>query len=308
MRSATWGRRVIRMGFPAVLAGAVTWIPSGCAQTVRIDDRPDAGDLTPYGGPLDPNVPPVVDGDWFHPTMTTTWQWQLQPDAAGLINTGYAVDVYDIDLFDAPDSIIAELHAAGRKVICYFSAGSFEDFRDDADEFLPADMGKTLEGWPGERWLDIRSPNVHRIMLDRLDAAVLRGCDGVEPDNVDGFANDTGFPLTPTDQLAFNRFLANGAHRRGLGVALKNDLDQIPELVDYFDLSVNEQCHEFVECGLLQPFVDAGKPVFNAEYTAEFVDNEAARQALCANALEQDLRTLVLPLDLDDSLRFSCDP
>ena len=32
------------------------------------------------------------------------------------------------------------------------------------------------------------------------------GCDGVEPDNVDGYVNDTGFDLTAGDQLDFNRF------------------------------------------------------------------------------------------------------
>ena len=67
-------------------------------------------------------------------------------------------------------------------------------------------------------------------------------------------------------------------------------------------------CHEFGECDALQPFVDAGKPVFNAEYADSFVNDATERAALCANARDQDLRTLVLPIDLDDSLRFSCDP
>jgi hypothetical protein len=217
------------------------------------------------------------------------------------------VDVYDVDLFDVPDATIEELQEAGRSVICYFSAGSFEEFRADSGEFQPADLGAPLEGFSDERWLDVRSPNVHRIMRARLDLAVERGCDGIEPDNVDGFANESGHPLTAQDQLAFNRFLANEAHRRGLAVALKNDLDQIPQLVDYFDFSVNEQCHEFDECGLLQPFIDAGKPVFNAEYESRFVNIPAQREALCDDARAEQLRTLVLPLDLDDSFRFSCD-
>ncbi|MFQ5551082.1 MAG: endo alpha-1,4 polygalactosaminidase [Gemmatimonadales bacterium] len=145
-------------------------------------------------------------------------------------------------------------------------------------------------------------------MQARLDLAVQKNCDGVEPDNVDGFTNNTGFPLTATDQLAFNRFLANEARTRGLAVALKNDLDQIPELVDYFDLSVNEQCHEFNECDQLQPFITAGKPVLNAEYADQFVSDPVQRQTMCAAAVAQNLRTLVLPIDLDDSFRFSCDP
>jgi hypothetical protein len=265
-------------------------------------------------GPLDPDAAPVTQGDWYRPPVGATWQWQLQPTAGGKINTSYDVTAYDIDLFDASAALIDELHAAGRKVICYFSAGTYEDFRADSGEFLSADLGAPLGDFPDERWIDIRSSNVHRIILARLDLAMSKGCDCVEPDNVDGYANDHGFAvgadagLTATDQLAFNRFLANESHKRGLSVGLKNDLDQIPQLVEYFDFSVNEQCFEFDECDLLKPFTDAGKPVFSAEYASRFVNNAADRDALCADARNRNLRTLVLPLDLDDSLRFSCDP
>lgn len=266
------------------------------------------GDDSNGGSSIDRNMPPVTGGNWYRPTVETTWQWQLQPNAAGQINTAYDVGVYDIDLFEASPELIAALHAAGRRVICYFSAGSYEGFRPDAGEFAAGELGSTLEGFADERWLDVRSKNMRRIMLARLDLAVQKGCDCVEPDNVDGFVNDSGFPLTAEDQLAFNRFIANEAHQRGLCVGLKNDLDQIPELVEYFDFSVNEQCHEFDECELLAPFVSAGKPVFNTEYDARFVNSASERDAMCEDARELNLRTLVLPIDLDDAFRFSCDP
>jgi hypothetical protein len=256
----------------------------------------------------DNNPRPVTDGSWYRPVVSDRWQWQLQPDSSGLINTSYDVEVYDIDLFDAPDSVIADLHAQGRRVICYFSAGTSESFRDDFDEFLASDLGNTLADHPTERWLDVRSANVRRIMLARLDMAAARGCDGVEPDNVDGYTNNPGFPLTAADQLDYARFIANEAHQRGLSVGLKNDLDQIPELVDYFDFAVNEQCHEYDECEALQPFIEAGKPVFNAEYDDAFVNNAVQRAQMCSNSLDQDIRTLILPLDLDDSFRLACDP
>jgi len=245
---------------------------------------------------------------WYRPPLDATWQWQIQPDANGDINTSYDVDVYDIDLFDAPQSVIDALHADGRRVICYFSAGSFEDFRDDADQFMAAELGNTLDGFADERWLDIRSDNVRRIMRERLDLAMSKDCDAVEPDNVTAFNNDTGFDLTASDQLDFNRFLADEAHARGLGVGLKNDLEQIPELVADFDFAVNEQCHEFDECDVYAPFIAAGKPVFSAEYADQFVTDAAARDAMCQSSRDLGLQTLVLPLDLDDSLRFSCAP
>ena len=121
------------------------------------------------------------------------------------------------------------------------------------------------------------------------------------------FTNDTGFNLTSADQLTFNRTIANEAHERGLSVGLKNDLDQVPELLTFFDFQVNEQCHEFDECAALDPFITAGKPVFNAEYELRLVSDEVARAQLCDAARARNLRTLILPFDLDDSFRFSCE-
>ncbi|KAF1039354.1 MAG: hypothetical protein GAK35_03673 [Herbaspirillum frisingense] len=239
------------------------------------------------------------------PRATDTWQWQLR----GTLDSSYEVDVYDVDLVDTPQATIDRLHQQNRRVVCYFSAGSWEKFRDDAGAIPAADQGKTLKGWDDERWLDIRSAGVRRFMTERrLDLAVKKRCDGVEPDNVDGYANDTGFPLTAHEQLVYNRFLAAEAHRRNLAVGLKNDLDQVEALAGDFDFAVNEQCHEFEECGKQRPFTAKGKPIFNAEYKPDYRDNRMnARTRLCAAAKAAGIHTLVLPLALDGSFRFSCD-
>ena len=245
---------------------------------------------------------PVTEGSWYRPVVGVTWQWQLSE----AINSGYKVDIYDIDLFDTSPELIRKLQSSGSKVICYFSAGSYENWRDDAKDFNDAELGKLLEGYENERWLDIRSKNVLSIMERRMDLAAKKGCDGVEPDNMDGYTNNPGFKLTRADQLAFNRQIANAAHKRGLSVGLKNDLDQIADLVDYYDFAVNEQCFEYEECEALVPFIKAGKAVLNAEYKEEYVQDENARKTLCKQSSELRLSTLVLPLDLDDSFRFSC--
>lgn len=253
--------------------------------------------------PLAVDVDPVTEGDWYRPAKVARWQWQL----TGELNTGYDVAVYDIDLFDTPADRIATLQAAGRKVICYFSAGSSEDWREDFERFSDDDMGKKLGGWDGERWLDIRSTNVHAIMHDRLDLAAAKGCDGVEPDNVDAYTNASGFDLTAADQLAYNRHIANEAHRRGLAVGLKNDGGQAAALVDYYDFELNEQCHAYDECSELAPFTVADKPIFNAEYADDAAAAAELAAAVCPRARAADIRTLILPLDLDDSFRIDCD-
>ncbi|MFP3534108.1 endo alpha-1,4 polygalactosaminidase, partial [Burkholderia sp. SIMBA_042] len=88
------------------------------------------------------------------------------------------------------------LKSQGKRVVCYFSAGSSENWRSDYSQFTAADQGNPLDGWAGERWLDTRSANVRRIMTARMDLAKSKGCDGIDPDNVDGYTNNPGLPLT----------------------------------------------------------------------------------------------------------------
>ncbi|HEX5685750.1 MAG TPA: endo alpha-1,4 polygalactosaminidase [Ideonella sp.] len=239
------------------------------------------------------------------PKVTDTWQWQL----TGTINTSYDVNVYDIDLFEAPDAVMNKLHSEGRAIVCYFSAGSAENWRPDYNQFKPADLGKNLDGWPGERWVDTRSANVRKIMKARLDLAKQRGCDGVEPDNVEAYNNNPGFDgeLTAKTQLNYNRFLATEAHARGLKIGLKNDIGQLKALEPSFDFAVNEQCQQYNECGGYSVFTGKGKPVFSAEYKKIWRDDADARAQMCAKARSMNLRTLVLPLGLNDAFRYSCD-
>ncbi|MGF1689298.1 endo alpha-1,4 polygalactosaminidase [Photobacterium japonica] len=261
----------------------------------------DSGTIDPIS--IDPTtISPTTTGNWYRPVVLSTWQWQLN----GTVNSSYDVSLYDIDLFDASEALIQDLQAKNIKVICYFSAGSYEEWRPDATAFESAELGNALDGWPGERWLDIRSSNVLLIMKNRLDLAVQKGCDGVEPDNVDGYRNSTGFPLTGDDQLTFNRLIANEAHARNLSVGLKNNVEQINDLVDYYDFALNEQCFEFDECAFLTPFIEKGKAVFNVEYEEKYIQNTTDREALCAASLEKQFSTLILPLDLDDKFRQSC--
>ena len=114
----------------------------------------------------------------------------------------------------------------------------------------------------------------------------------MEPDNVDGYTNRSGFELGNKDQLRFNRWLSRQAHRRGLSIGLKNDLDQIPLLLNQFDWAPDEQCFEFEECDLLQPFVQAGKAVFGVEYEGRLED-------FCPPARQMQFSWLKKRLDLD---------
>gem|GEM_PF-6595113 len=54
------------------------------------------------------------------------------------------VDVYVIDLFDTNISQVKTLQSKGKKVIAYFSAGSYEDWRTDANSFKNPIIGKKM--------------------------------------------------------------------------------------------------------------------------------------------------------------------
>jgi endo-alpha-1,4-polygalactosaminidase (GH114 family) len=240
---------------------------------------------------LDPNDLPQ---DPWRPAPGTTWQWQL----VGEIDTSVDVEAYDIDLYDTPEAVIDQLHADGRIVICYFSAGSYEEWREDADAFPPVAIGDPLDGWPGEAWLDHRNPQVRSIMQARLDLAVEKNCDAVEPDNVDGYTNPTGFALTGADQLDYNRFLAAEAHARGLSIGLKNDVEQVADLVDEFDWALNEECVTYDECETTAPFIEQGKAVFHVEYVDDVADGDTLAELVCPQTALLGFSTLIKEWDL----------
>ncbi len=226
----------------------------------------------------------------WRPALNTSWQMQF----TGRLDLSVNAQMYDIDLFDNDASVVAELHARGRKAVCYFSAGSWENWRSDANQFPAAVLGKK-NGWPGEKWLDIRRLDVlGPIMEARLDQCRDKGFDAADPDNVDGYTNKTGFPLTYQDQLAYNIFLANAAHARGLSIGLKNDLDQINDLLPYYDWALNEQCWQYKECDLLLPFIRANKAVFNVEYSLK-------TKKFCSKANAMNFNSMRKKLSLDAS-------
>jgi hypothetical protein len=228
----------------------------------------------------------------WQPPPGTTWQWQLD----GPLDQSFDVEMYDIDLFDSSAGAVAALNAQGRKVVCYMSAGSWEEWRPDADLFPPEVLGKDYEGWSGEKWLDIRRLDLLApIMSARLDLCQTRGFDAVEPDNIDGYTNDTGFQLTYQQQLTYNIWLAQEAHQRGLSIGLKNDAEQVADLLPHFDWALTEDCFADKWCDEMTPFITAGKAVFAAEYT----DSGITPADFCPQAAALRFSAILKHRDLD---------
>ena len=260
---------------------------------VNLPTQPPSG---PSAIPSASRATPAPQGSpraWWEPSVGLRWQWQLSD---GPVDLSLEVDIYDIDLFDNDASVITALHAQGRKVVCYVSAGSWEDWRPDEDQFPASVIGGDYEGWPGENWLDIRQIELLAPMMRaRLDLCRDKGFDGIEPDNIDGYTNDTGFPLTYEDQLKYNLWLADEAHARGLSIGLKNDPDQVADLVPYFDWALTEDCFAEGWCEDIIPFTQTGKPVLAAEYT----DTGASIEQLCPEAKARNFSLILKTRELD---------
>ena len=283
----------------AVPMSTSTSVPSATPTTVPTSISTSIPSPTPTKTPaptatLAPTNTPSASS-WWKPGLNTSWQIQY----VGAIDTSLDVQVYNLDGFDTPSTMIDLLHLRGIKVMCYFSAGTWEDWRPDASSFPGSVLGNSVAGWPGENWLDIRQVNILLPLMEaRMDMCKSKGFDGIDPDNIDGYTNGTGFPLTGQDQKAYNIALSNAAHARGLAIGLKNDIDQVPALVSYFDWIVNEQCFEYNECDTLLPFIQAGKPVFNIEYGL-------ATSAFCPQANSMNFNSLKKKLSLD-AYRVAC--
>jgi Glycoside-hydrolase family GH114 len=202
-------------------------------------------------------------GSRWIPPQHLTWYWQLQ----GSINNSQPVAAYDIDGFETSAAEVSTLHGQGKHVICYVDVGTYEPGRPDSSSFPASILGSGVQGWPGEQWLDVGNLAVlEPIMTARFQMCAAKGFDAVEPDNMDGFENGSGFPLTSTQQLTYDEWVAGEVHSLGMAVFQKNDGQQTPQLVSHFDGALDEQCNQYSECSSFQPYSSAGKPVLNAEY------------------------------------------
>jgi hypothetical protein len=227
------------------------------------------------------------------PPQQLTWYWQLTgtPKVEPVAAT-------DVDGFDTSAATVAQFHAIGQRMICYIDVGTWENWRSDASQFPSSVLGNN-NGWPGEQWLDIRQlSELEPIMTARFEMCQQKGFDAVEPDNMDGYENDTGFPITAADQLAYDTWIAQEVHSLGMAVFQKNDPDQAAQLEPYFDGVIDEQCNQYSECSSYHAYLSAGKPVLNAEYQASLYPSFCAADqaagimgALYATALDGSVYT-----------------
>jgi hypothetical protein len=308
------GRPGWRGRLPVVLLAALAAVAATAALLVTVGTGAGAGSGQAAGiaAPLSARTltlpAPVRCGSCWRPSLLESWQIEL---SASPKPPYLPVKMIELDGFDTSAATVAALHRSlrGRGVVCYIDAGTWEGWRPDAREFPSGLLGRKDGPWPGERWLDIAKyqGTLARIMRARVEMCKSKGFNAVDFDNVDGYTNDTGFKLTADDQLRYDTFLANLAHALGESVALKNDEQQIPVLLKYFDFAVDEQCFQYAECTTaenggygLDEFTQVGKAVFDIEYTLKLAK-------FCPAARKDHFNAVLKHLSLD-AWREACPP
>lgn len=232
-------------------------------------------------------------------------------DIDGFDNTGTDNGYESSSLRSSDSPVVAELHALGDHVICYIDVGTAENWCPDYKKFPAALLGKS-NGWPGERWLDT-NPNgpdcatLSKIMASRFEMCARNGFDAVEPDNLDGPENDTGFNITVAEGDEYAEWVANEVHSLGMSVAQKTFEDQSAVLEPYRDFVIEEQCLLYGDCTDLAPYYEHAKAVLEAEYSGGGISRADFDQACTTGSNGPSADSLGFDsVYLDGSLRVPC--
>jgi hypothetical protein len=236
-----------------------------------------------------------ASADWWRPTAASEWQWELDHPLSltsakdmGTGDTAYYGEVppntdpavYDIDGFQNATETVAALHKLGKKVVCYIEVGAAESYRPDYEQFPAVVLGRTMSGYPAEKYIDIRNPIVVQIIKNRILMCAQKGFDAIEPDIDESYVDRTGFPLTKEIEEAYMKDLTAYAHSLNVAMWGKNPDDTgdsyAQDMRGTFDAVLTEQCNQYDTCGALVGYA----AVFNAEYSmplSEFCPSDSRR-------------------------------
>jgi hypothetical protein len=270
---------------------------------------------------------PPVSAAYPAPGSANIWDTDVFADS----NTGGGIPT-------GPSPVAQALRAVGKYSICYVEAGA-QQSEPDSSNFAPADYtngsnpGTTaMQGWPGEYWYDIRgfanyaagdpstltgaAVNIAAGLAKRIEDCAIEGQDAIEPDDLDGYTNSSqtgapggGWGLTQADSAGFERWLAYTAHSDGLAIFQKNDPANANVDEPLFDGMISEECNAYADpCagpgGDATPYLAAGKPVLNAEYTQ---DGETTAK-FCLSDTAAGITGALFDVNLDGKSYAPCAP
>lgn len=202
---------------------------------------------------------------YWHPRVGMSW---IEPDFYTFNVSDVDVDVYALDAELVNAEAVEAVLDARRHLLCHVPAGMWEVYRNDSVDAPMELLGNDRMNGSDffQVWMDIRNESIKPWVRNRIQVAADKGCHGVIFLHVDGYQQDTGFPITAQDQIAFNKWLAGEAHKLGMAAGMANAIELSKYLVDDFDFFVTARCRTYGNCNLASAWIDAGKPVFGVEY------------------------------------------
>jgi hypothetical protein len=245
--------------------GTLPSMTSGTAASANIWDTDLFADANGLGSNEEPDGPSTIVSD-----LHAAGKYSICYVEAGAYQTGF------------PDD-------------SHFASGDYTN---------PSGESTQMQGYANEHWFDLRgfagwnsgSPssftggsaadqtaaaNIAAGLNDRFAGCKAEGQDAVEPDDLDGYTNTSqgggsggGWGLTQADSAAFEAWLAYDIHANGLAAFQKNDPANASVDEPLFDGMIIEECNYYNDpCagsgGDATAYLNAGKPVLNAEYTQD---------------------------------------
>lgn len=253
--------------------------------TEQCYDRSTGPEHVPDPDP-EPEGPPVVENP---PNLPFFWRLQ-----SGLTNSEMlrSESVFDVDGFDTEVGVVAQLISNGKYPIAYFSGGTWEEWRDDADDFPEAALANPMDDWEGERWLDTREVALLQpIMEGRVAVARAKGFKAIEWDNLDVHENvsEAGIAVTEAQQKTYLLMLATITRAAGLAPIFKNCGPLSSWAVEHFDGCIAESPYKYNEIADYAPWWQAGKPLWVVEYSGTLNCSDAVNKGIWLSKYTEDL-------------------
>lgn len=214
------------------------------------------------------------------------------------------VDVIDIDRETSKEKI-DKLHKEWKIVIAYVSVWSYENYRDDKNDFDKSIIWNSYPGWDWEKFLDLSNyEKFSNILESRFDKIKEAWFDGIEPDNMGIFEWDvewdelTGFNLTKDDGIRFAKYISKLAHDRDLSIGQKNAESITEDVVDYFDWALLEGSFYYDFTSKFEIYIKNNKAVFATEYS-DSISKNTFQNKVCIKSKEIWFNTIYKNRDLD---------
>lgn len=234
---------------------------------------------------------------------TDNWDIQLSnPIISVNDSTNTKLSWIELDI-DTDINTLNHYHQNGVQTVCYFSAGSAEKWRADFKNYPKTILGRTYVGFSDERWVNIKDDRLKPILQNRIAQCKAKGFFAVDPDNMNGYLQKTGFTIKKTDQIIFNKWLATEIHKNGMKAILKNTTELLSNLKYDFDANLTESCMKDSFCDQTKIFISLNKPVYNIEY----LDSNLSQASICNYFKSSPINTIIKSSTFNiDSFRSKC--